>query len=296
MTSRESEGTAPTEADRRRVGDRIRARRKELGFTQADVQARGGPSSATLRLIEKGAGADYRRGTIEPLERVLMWTQGSIERDLYFGQTPVPMDPATARPIADKGNPFRFQTASVPGDLGTIQDWAISIARGVLAEIERDRAATIERLRYAIDRANDICMTEQLGTNSEADEELGWVVAESDQELTKLEALEDRRRQWDRINDLLVVGRVHEALSLDALTEQRIARRPPPDSGADLEVRLPDGRTWEFERSRFEPHALVWARRVANSADPERVYGDGIPMAARRGRKSQVDDPEPHAE
>lgn len=70
-----------------RLGRMVRERRKELKLTQADVQAKGGPSTATLRLIENGKHTDFRPATSQPLEDILQWQPGSIAAILK-GQTP----------------------------------------------------------------------------------------------------------------------------------------------------------------------------------------------------------------
>ena len=75
----------------KRLGTLVRERRKELKLTQSDVQNAGGPSTATLRLIEGGRQGDFRQSTIDPLERILKWQPGSVERALKGG-TPSPWD------------------------------------------------------------------------------------------------------------------------------------------------------------------------------------------------------------
>lgn len=57
-----------------------------MGLTQQDVQAAGGPSTATLRVLERGVPQEYRAATIEPLEDVLRWERGSVERILAGGR------------------------------------------------------------------------------------------------------------------------------------------------------------------------------------------------------------------
>ncbi|MGB3485249.1 MAG: hypothetical protein WBB07_23920 [Mycobacterium sp.] len=74
-----------TEKPAERLGRLIRARRKELKLTQADVQQAHGPSPATLRLIEAGKHKDFRASTSQPLETVLKWEPGSIDRVLAGG-------------------------------------------------------------------------------------------------------------------------------------------------------------------------------------------------------------------
>lgn len=78
-----------TEAHAKRLGDLVRARRRELKLTQADVQESGGPSTATIRLIEGGKHTDLRPGTVAPLEQILKWQEGSIAKVLEGGD-PIP--------------------------------------------------------------------------------------------------------------------------------------------------------------------------------------------------------------
>ena len=69
------------------LGDAVRHRRKELGLTQADVTARGGPSVETVRAVEnKRAG---RMGPLSrrALERAIEWEEGSIDA-LLNGDAP----------------------------------------------------------------------------------------------------------------------------------------------------------------------------------------------------------------
>lgn len=81
-----------SESPAQRLGRLVRARRKELKLTQADVQKAGGPSTATLRLIEGGKHTDFRTSTSGPLETVLQWQLGSVDRVLA-GDEPIPTPP-----------------------------------------------------------------------------------------------------------------------------------------------------------------------------------------------------------
>jgi transcriptional regulator with XRE-family HTH domain len=83
------------ETPAQRLGRLIRARRKALKLTQADVQTAGGPSTATLRLIENGKHTDFRASTSRPLEAALQWTPGSIDKILAGGR-PIPVDDQAA--------------------------------------------------------------------------------------------------------------------------------------------------------------------------------------------------------
>lgn len=79
-----------SESPAQRLGRLVRERRKELKLTQADVQEAGGPSTATLRLIEGGKHTDFRSSTSGPLDKVLQWQPGSIDHVLAGGE-PTPL-------------------------------------------------------------------------------------------------------------------------------------------------------------------------------------------------------------
>lgn len=70
-----------------RLGRLIKERRTDLGLTQGEVHSAGGPSSATLYLLETGRrGNSYRPQILRRLERALGWRGGSIGRVLDGGQ------------------------------------------------------------------------------------------------------------------------------------------------------------------------------------------------------------------
>lgn len=64
--------------DWERLARHVRERREELGLTQEEVASRGGPSTATLRLIENNAGDSYRQKSLRQLEDALGWARGSV--------------------------------------------------------------------------------------------------------------------------------------------------------------------------------------------------------------------------
>lgn len=68
-----------------RFGQLVAQRRGELGLTQADVHARGGPSDLTLRKLERGETAKPDNVTLTKLERALEWTRGSASRAFQGG-------------------------------------------------------------------------------------------------------------------------------------------------------------------------------------------------------------------
>lgn len=80
-----------SESDAQRLGRLVRERRKSLKLTQADVQNAGGPSTATLRLIEGGKHTDFRDGTGSALEGAIKWKPGSID-NILAGGAPIPLE------------------------------------------------------------------------------------------------------------------------------------------------------------------------------------------------------------
>lgn len=75
--------------DWRRLGQIVRDWRDETGLTQQQIQAAGGPSTAKLRQIERGEGADTEDRTKRRLEAALGWRAGSFDTVLQGGD-PVP--------------------------------------------------------------------------------------------------------------------------------------------------------------------------------------------------------------
>jgi transcriptional regulator with XRE-family HTH domain len=69
------------------LGDAVRHRRKELGLTQADVTARGGPSVETVRAVENNRAGRMGPLSRRALERAIEWQEGSIDA-LLKGDAP----------------------------------------------------------------------------------------------------------------------------------------------------------------------------------------------------------------
>lgn len=91
-----------SETSAQRLGRLVRARRKALKLTQADVQKADGPSTATQRLIEGGKHTDFRGGTGSGLESALQWQPGSIDAILAGGDpTPLSSAPQQVRDTSD---------------------------------------------------------------------------------------------------------------------------------------------------------------------------------------------------
>jgi transcriptional regulator with XRE-family HTH domain len=75
------------------LGRVIRDRRADLGLTQAEVSNAGGPSPATLYLLESGRRTLYRPQILRRLERALGWRAGSVRHVLAGGE-----------PVLDRGD------------------------------------------------------------------------------------------------------------------------------------------------------------------------------------------------
>lgn len=77
-----------------RFGQIVQKRREELGLTQDDIAAAGGPSDTTLTRIEKGLGAS-RPSTRRSLDKPLRWKPGSAA-DVWAGGDPTPLEATTS--------------------------------------------------------------------------------------------------------------------------------------------------------------------------------------------------------
>lgn len=69
-----------------RLGEYVTRRRNELGMTQGQVQAAGGPSVATMRLIEGAMQQSYQGRILGGLEQALRWSPGSVANILNGGE------------------------------------------------------------------------------------------------------------------------------------------------------------------------------------------------------------------
>ena len=71
------------------LGKAVRERRESLGLRQTDVQARGGPSFATVQNVE--AGRPVRSLTMAQMDRGLGWPTGTAAAVADGAQPPVPV-------------------------------------------------------------------------------------------------------------------------------------------------------------------------------------------------------------
>jgi hypothetical protein len=83
-----------------RLAQHVRERRVELGMTQEDVRAAGGPSTATMTLIEGAKQDKYELYILARLENALRWRKGSI-RDILAGGDALPLGSDRPEPGPD---------------------------------------------------------------------------------------------------------------------------------------------------------------------------------------------------
>ena len=120
-----------TGKDWRRLADLVSERRADLGMTQEDVRAAGGPSTATMRLIEGGLQSRYQPVILGRLETALKWERGSVRRILAGGDpVPVSEEPPVPEPAPDLPDDADVTTNVVLAAINPIE-------RQVWAEIRR---------------------------------------------------------------------------------------------------------------------------------------------------------------
>ncbi|GAA1881118.1 hypothetical protein GCM10009836_72980 [Pseudonocardia ailaonensis] len=76
----------------------VAGRRARLGIAQDELVTYGGPSAATLRLVERGGGTNLRALTFDRLDHALRWTPGVSRRVLHHE---VDADAAVAADLED---------------------------------------------------------------------------------------------------------------------------------------------------------------------------------------------------
>jgi hypothetical protein len=127
--------------DWQRLAACVRDRRSDLGLTQEETAAAGGPSTATLRLIENGRQGGYRPAILRALERALQWERGSV-RAILDGGDPAPADDdATLPGIPPVAAPDPDPMAVRIGQ--AIADELTRIAAGIQAEVDAARRAGV---------------------------------------------------------------------------------------------------------------------------------------------------------
>lgn len=83
-------------SNRVRFGQIVRARREELGLTQDDVAAAGGPADTTQTRVENADGDEPRLSTRNKFDKPLRWAPGSAAR-VWTGGDPTPLESSSPR-------------------------------------------------------------------------------------------------------------------------------------------------------------------------------------------------------
>lgn len=142
----------PADKDKwRRLADYVIRRRAQLVMTQEDVRAAGGPSTATMRLIEGALQTSYRPVILARLEAALRWEAGSVQRILEGGE-PIEARPSQSPPAETERR--RRALDSLAEDIKQIldaselpEDDRYKIAEMLVEEIDRDQQEAQRRWR-----------------------------------------------------------------------------------------------------------------------------------------------------
>ena len=131
-----------SDSARRRLGELVLARRKELGFSLREVARRSGLMRPTWTGLEQGTRrtAEYNFAAIE---RTLQWTPGSIDHALR-GETPTLLEAPVANseqaPQMDTGESVRWQ------DVIDVLDRHVAEVGGAAALTGAQRLWGVERI------------------------------------------------------------------------------------------------------------------------------------------------------
>lgn len=133
-----------------KLGAAVRDRRCELGFTQADLAARGGPSVLTVRAIENNRAGRLSPRLRRSLERVLSWQSGSIEAILDGGTAALvePMQQVTVGQLFDLAQRV---LALLKAAVRTHDADPSEVARAELTAVARETETTILELMPHLD-------------------------------------------------------------------------------------------------------------------------------------------------
>lgn len=157
-----------TEDAATRLGRLIRERRKALNLTQAEVQAAGGPSTATLRLIEGGKHTDFRPSTSQPLEKALHWAPGSIASILAGGV------PSVSGAIRGRTGLIETFTAVDGGEQENLQRLRLAAIIMDARDLVRSQPGPMMTALAAIlDEASDLVM-KVIAERDDGEDEMRW--------------------------------------------------------------------------------------------------------------------------
>lgn len=132
-----------------RLGRYVLARREDLGLSQEDIAAAGGPSTTTLSKLELGKSKEPIARTLRLLDKALFWEPGSAENVLRGGEpeatsdSPIHNTQPAIRIMAPKRESIRisggiFDELS-PEELAEVHLFAEAVARQSAREILNTR-------------------------------------------------------------------------------------------------------------------------------------------------------------
>jgi transcriptional regulator with XRE-family HTH domain len=134
----------------------VRKRRKELGLTQPDVVARGGPSVETLRMVENNRAGRLRPRSRRNLEQVLQWESGSIDAILAGGVPTPEQEKPSEPPESDRFWAAR-QVVSLKATFSRIREGMAGDAQeALLAEITRSAKEAEEAIVTVLPWLDDV--------------------------------------------------------------------------------------------------------------------------------------------
>ena len=115
------------------LGKQVRERRGELGLTQTDVTARGGPSVEKLRQIENNRAGRLSALMRGALERALEWESGSVDA-ILAGGVPTPVQPKVDVPLPTDRFALAREVLSLRATFAAHRDGIEPAAREALME------------------------------------------------------------------------------------------------------------------------------------------------------------------
>ena len=227
-------------ADPVRFGRVVASRRAELGMTQADVAAAGGPSDLTLRKIERGETERPDFHTLRKIEIALRWKSGTASTAFHGGLPVVEGEPsdwteASAVTTSRPGQPITGLEHGVVLRTDALAD--LTMKGKVLDDLPEEDLPpeTLERvseLRYAIDRLTRAWIIRQAELARSRDELDGLVLVLNDH---LRRPVDDRLNDPDR-EDLGYLRWLanYEDATIDEETLERYAQRLAARTSADL--------------------------------------------------------------
>lgn len=135
------------------LGDEVRKRRRQLGLTQPEVTARGGPGVATLRAIENNQPSRPSMRMRRALEDALEWESGSVDAILAGGP------PTVKQPKADSDAPTRPKPDAEASDRFSLAKQVVALkatfTQHVAGVSHEARAALVDQITRSAREAEE---------------------------------------------------------------------------------------------------------------------------------------------